>query len=266
MPPRSDSSNSNSPPESLLALQRQFAGHIRSPDQVEAPEGLEDRRLAIYRRLFFGNLSNLFSKNFPVLYKIIDRERWQSLIREFMTTHRATTPMFTEIGREFVRFLEQERPQGLPPFALELAHWEFLETCVRLAEADPDAVACHREGELLEAPVVLNPTLRLAQYQWPVHEIGPDRQPQTPLDQPLILAAWRKRDERTGFMKLNAVTARLLELIEQRPELAGRAVLERIAEEMQAPDPQAIVHSGRSMLAQLRDREVILGSRAVTAQ
>lgn len=259
MPPHSDS---NSPPESLLALQKQFAGHIRDPEHVEAPDGLEERRLAIYRRLFFGNLSNLFSKNFPVLHRIIDRERWQSLIREFLVDHRSTTPMFTEIGREFVRFLEEDRPEGLPPFALELAHWEFLETCVRLAEADPNEVDCNDQGDLLGAPVALNPTLRLAQYRWPVHEISPDYQPEEPLADPLILAAWRTREDRPGFMKLNAVTARLLELIDQEPQTTGHDVLERIAEEMQAPNPQAIVQSGQGMLERLREREVVLGARA----
>lgn len=263
MPPHSDS---NSPPESLLALQKQFAGHIRDPDNVEPPDGPEDRRLAIYRRLFFGNLSNLFSKNFPVLHRIVDRDRWKSLIREFLVDHRATTPMFTEIGREFVRFLEEDQPEGLPPFALELAHWEFLETCVRLAEADPNEVICERDGDLLSARVALNPTLRLAQYQWPVHEISPDYQPEQPLEQPLILAAWRRRNDRTGFMKLNAVTARLLEIIDQQPELSGQAALEKIAEEMQAPDPKAIVQSGRSMLDQLLEREVILGARSGASQ
>lgn len=258
MPPQSDS---NSPPERLLELQRQFAGHIRDPEGVEAPAGPEDRRLAIYRRLFFGNLSNLFAKNFPVLRKIIDDTRWKALIREFLTRHRSTTPMFTEIGREFVRFIEEEQPEGLPPFALELAHWEFLETCVRLAEADPNDVDCETDGDLLATALALNPTLRLAQYRWPVHEIGPKNQPESPLDQPLILAAWRKCNDRTGFMKLNTVTARLLELIDREPDLTGRGVLERIAEEMQAPDPQAIVQSGLSMLEQLREREVILGSR-----
>ncbi|WP_376697182.1 HvfC family RiPP maturation protein [Wenzhouxiangella sp. EGI_FJ10305] len=263
MPPHN---NSNSPPESLLALQRQFAGHIRDPEHIQAPDGPEDRRLAIYRRLFFGNLSNLFSKNFPVLHRIVERERWQSLIREFLVEHRSTTPMFTEIGREFVRFLEEDKPDGLPPFALELAHWEFLETCVRLAEADPTRVSCDPEGDLLPAPIELNPTLRLAQYQWPVHEISPDNQPRQPLEQPLILAAWRRRNDRTGFMKLNAVTARLLEIIDQEPELSGQAALEKIAGEMRAPDPQAIVQSGRSMLDRLREREVILGSRSSASQ
>ncbi|RFF29324.1 DNA-binding domain-containing protein [Wenzhouxiangella sediminis] len=257
MPPQRDS---NSPPESLLALQRQFAGHLRDPARVAAPEGLEERRLAIYRRLFFGNLNNLFSKNFPVLYKLVDRERWQSLIREFMVDHRSTTPMFTEIGREFVRFLEERQSDGLPAFALELAHWEFLETRVRLAEADPGAVACDTAGDLLAARIALNPTLRLAQYSWPVHEISPGNRPETPLEQPLILAAWRKFDDRLGFMKLNAVTARLLELIDRQPELAGRAVLERIAEEMRAPDPATIVQSGATMLERLRDRGIVLGT------
>jgi hypothetical protein len=259
MPPHNDG---NTPPERLVALQKQFAGHIRDPEGVQAPEGPEERRLAIYRRLFFGNLSNLFSKNFPVLFKIVDRDRWQSLIREFLSRHRSSTPMFTEIGREFVRFLEQEQPDNMPPFALELAHWEFLETCVRLAEADPNAVDCDEHGDLVASTIALNPTLRLAQYRWPVHEISPDYQPDEPLEQPLILAAWRKRNDRPGFMKLNAVTARLLELIGLHPDLSGREVLERIAGEMRAPDTDAIVASGQTMLAQLLKREVVLGSRA----
>ena len=254
-------SDSNSPPESLLRLQRQFAGHIRDPNDVDAPSEIEERRLAIYRRLFYGNLNGLFSHNFPVLRKIVDGARWKRLIREFMIEHRSTTPMFTEIGREFVRFIEEQQPDGLPPFALELAHWEFLETCVRLAEADPNEVTCAEDAELLEATVALNPTLRLAQYRWPVHEIGPEYQPETPLEQPLILAAWRKRDDRTGFMKLNTVTARLLELIDREPESSGRAILERIAGEMKAADPDPVIASGRTMLERLREREVVLGAR-----
>lgn len=255
------STDSNSPPESLLRLQRQFAGHIRNPQAVDAPDEIEERRLAIYRRLFYGNLNSLFSHNFPVLRKIVDDDRWKRLIREFMIEHRASTPMFTEIGREFVRFIEEQQPEGLPPFALELAHWEYLETCVRLAEADPNDVAADADADLLESVPVLNPTLRLAQYQWPVHEISPSMQPSEPSEEGVILAAWRHCNDKPGFMRLNAVTARLITLIEEHPADPGRAVLERIAAEMQAPDPGAIVQSGQSMLERLRDREVLLGAR-----
>lgn len=255
------STTDSKPPERLLELQRRFAGHIRDPDGVAAPGGLEERRLAIYRRLFFGTLDNLFSKNFPVLREIVDDERWRRLIREFMVQHRATTPMFTEIGREFVRFLDERQPDGLPAFALELAHWEYLETCVRLAEADPDKVAADRRGDLLAGTPVLNPTLRLAQYHWPVHEIGPKFQPDSPLEQPMVLAAWRRRDDKPGFMRLNQVTARLIALVDESPNASGRAVLERIAEELQAPEPAVVVQSGADMLARLHEREIVLGTK-----
>ena len=36
-----------------------FAAHIRDPDNTIEPEGIEDRRMAIYRTLFFNNLYNL---------------------------------------------------------------------------------------------------------------------------------------------------------------------------------------------------------------
>lgn len=248
------------PPESLLRLQEQFAGHIRDPEGTGAPEGIEDRRMAIYRRLFFGNLRNLFAKNFPVLRRLLDDDAWDSLIRAFMRDHRARTPMFTEIGREFVRFLETQEPDSAPPFALELAHWEYLETIVRLHAADPGDIEVDGDGDLLAGCPVLNPTLQLGQYHWPVHEIGPDFQPDQPLDQPLLLAACRRRNDRISFLKLNAVTARLLGLIQEYPDQTGRASLEAIARELGSNDIESVVHSGASMLERLRDSELILGS------
>jgi hypothetical protein len=35
--------------------QYEFAAHIRDPEKNAAPPGIEDRRLAIYRDLFFNN-------------------------------------------------------------------------------------------------------------------------------------------------------------------------------------------------------------------
>lgn len=249
------------PPESLLRLQEQFAGHIRDPENTGAPEGIEDRRMAIYRRLFFGNLRNLFAKNFPVLRRLLDDDTWDGLIRAFMRDHRARTPMFTEIGREFVRFLETQEPDSVPPFALELAHWEYLETIVRLHAADPGDIETDVDGDLLAGRPVLNPTLQLGQYQWPVHEIGPEFQPEQPLDQPLLLAACRRRNDRISFLKLNAVTTRLLGLIQEHPDHTGRASLEAIARELGSEDIESVVNSGASMLQRLRDSELILGSR-----
>ena len=54
-------------PESLRDLQTRFAAHLRHPATHPAPDDVEDRRMAIYRRLFFRNISNFLAKNFPVL-------------------------------------------------------------------------------------------------------------------------------------------------------------------------------------------------------
>ena len=69
-----------------------FAAHIRDPDAVPAPPGIEDRRMAIYRELFFNNLAKLLGSTFPVLRKLHAPEQWRRLVRAFMRQHRAHTP------------------------------------------------------------------------------------------------------------------------------------------------------------------------------
>ena len=57
-------------------LQYAFAAHIRDPESNAAPEGIEDRRLAVYRELFYNNVQSLLTSTFPVL-----RERWWAMAR-----------------------------------------------------------------------------------------------------------------------------------------------------------------------------------------
>jgi len=85
-----------------------FAAHIRDPEHVPAPVGVEDRRMAIYRELFFNNLRNLLSNMFPVLNKLHAKENWEELIRLFMQHHRADTPYFLQLPEDFLSFLQNE--------------------------------------------------------------------------------------------------------------------------------------------------------------
>ncbi|MCJ7814965.1 MAG: DNA-binding domain-containing protein, partial [Xanthomonadales bacterium] len=55
-------------PDRLKKLQTAFAAHIRDPENQAAPAGIEDRRMKIYRDLFFNNIRSLLSSNFPVLH------------------------------------------------------------------------------------------------------------------------------------------------------------------------------------------------------
>lgn len=247
------------PPERLAALQKRFADHIRNPDANPAPDGIEDRRLAIYRRLFFNNVSSLFEKNFPLVHKIVGSQRWKQLIRAFLVEHRATTPLFPEIGREFVRFLaDHPEHHADRPWLAELAHWQFLNTTVRNDERDPAEVEVEGNGDPVDGRPRLNPTLQLVAYRWPVHAIRVDAPP--PDETPTALAICRTVDDRLVRLKINPVTGRLLELLKTEDALTGRDALHRIAEELGHADPASLVEHGRTLLEDLQSQGLICGT------
>ena len=58
------------------------------------------------------------------------------------------------------------------------------------------------------------------------------------------------------------MSARLLELIAGTPAATGRELLQRIAAELQHPDPDVVVKGGLDIMEQWRDRQVLLGTQA----
>ena len=52
-------------------LQYAFAAHLRDPAAHPAPAGIEDRRLQIYRELFYNNVEGLLASNFPVIRRVL---------------------------------------------------------------------------------------------------------------------------------------------------------------------------------------------------
>ncbi|MGB5210650.1 MAG: putative DNA-binding domain-containing protein [Gammaproteobacteria bacterium] len=250
----------------LPEFQRQqlaFAAHIRDPDSQPAPPGIEDRRMAIYRDLFFNNVSQLLAKTFPVLHKIHGADAWRLLMRDYFSSHRAHTPLFLEMPREFLQYLEEERGNvpGDPPFQLELAHYEWVELALSIDEREPDLTGVRRDGDLLEGRPVLTPLIWSLRYRFPVHQLGPDYQPEVAPDQPTLLVVHRNIAGKVGFMEINIVTARLLELLGDEGSGCGRQVLETVASEMDNADLATVIDGGRQIFEQLRARELILGVR-----
>lgn len=240
-----------------------FAAHIRDPDKHPAPGDVEDRRMAIYRELFFNNLHSLLSQTFPVLKKLHKRARWREIVRQFMVHHEAQTPYFLEIPAEFLAFLQQEYQAGVDdfPFLAELAHYEWVELALSVSEDENDLSGVERSGDLLTGVPVRSVLCWTFSYRFPVHRINSSYQPDTPADQPTILAVCRKANDDMDFMELNPVTARLLELIGTNTEMSGRAMLLQLADEIKYADAEALVAHGATAMQQMHDAEILLGIR-----
>ena len=246
----------------LDRLQREFTAHIRDPERQPKPAGVEDRRMKIYRDLFFNNIRSLLAGNFPVLRKLYDDEGWSELVRDFYATHRCRTPLFPEVAREFLRYLQDERGavDADPPFLLELAHYEWIELALELDERSADGIDADPDGDLLDGAPVLTPLMHVLSYRFPVHEIGPDCRPDEAPETATHLLVYRNRDDDVKFMKLNDVSRLLLGYLLENGGAGGRKLLERIAEAIGHPDPDKVVSAGADLLADLKERGVILGA------
>lgn len=245
------------------ARQRAFTAHLRDPDRCPAPSDIEDRRMGIYRELIFNNLESLLSANFPVIHRLLPEDHWKSLVRDFLIRHRARTPLFTELAQEFLDFQSNERAgKDLdPPFLLELAHYEWVELALLISDEEPDLTGVDPNGDLLSGSPVLSPLAWPLTYRFPVHRIAPEFQPAESPGEPTYLVAYRNRSDRIEFMETNAVTQRLLALLQEVPVSSGYGHLNQIAAELSHPAPEQVLEFGARLLEELRARGVLLGTR-----
>lgn len=247
----------------LDELQRRFAAHLRDPAGAPAPEGIEDRRLQIYRELFFNNVAGLLAGTFPVLHEILGAEHWGRLARDFYRDHCCHTPLFLEIPREFLDYLGEERearPDD-PPFLYELAHYEWVELALAVDEQDLAIVNADPAGDLLVGVPVLSPLAWPLAYRFPVHRLAPQYQPAEAPAEPSFYVARRDRRDQVGFMQVNAVTLRLVERLQQHTALTGAAQLEALADELPQLERATVRAGGAGALRELLEADVVLGTR-----
>lgn len=246
--------------ELLRQQQFQFAAHLRDPENFPPPPGLQDRRLAIYRDLFFNNIESLLSGNFPVIRKTLGEVRFKALARDFYAGHRSQTPLFAEIGREFIRFLQDraETQAGDPAWLVELAHYEWVELGLQVADG---ALPAHEpEGDLLAHIPVVSPFAWALAYTWPVQQLGPDYQPEMPPESPNLVLVRRDARHDIRFAEISPLVHRLIEIL-RAGDCTGRQALEQLAREAGVTDVPAFVEQGNAMLERMRQEDTILGTQ-----
>lgn len=250
-------------PENLRALQFTFAAHIRDPAHAPRPVDVEPRRMAIYTELFFNNVESLLAANFPVIRSLHDTDAWRALVRDFFREHRSHTPLFPEIGSEFIRHLEERAERGLddPPFLIELAHYEFSELSLAFDENDIADVERDPQGDMLEGIPVVSPTLRVLAYRFPVHRINAAFRPDTPDAQPVLLLLVRDRNDDVHFHEIDPLSALLIEHLQGNQDCSGRACVVAMLDGIERGGDGALLASGLAILERLRERDAVLGTR-----
>ncbi|KRB08853.1 putative DNA-binding domain-containing protein [Lysobacter sp. Root690] len=262
----------NEAPSRLRAQQFELTRHLRDPQASPAPQGIEDRRLGIYRELLFNNILGLLSGNFPVISQLLGEERWQRLVRDFYRDYRCRTPLFAEIAREFLRYLDDLDSDALdsdviPPFLPELAHYEWVELALQLSDAAaPQDEVAISDDELLDHHPQLSPLAWPLAYAWPVHRLGPDYQPEQPPATPTLVLLRREADGDVRFSELSPLAYRLVERIGESPELSAREQLHALAQEAGSDDSSAFLALGDGLLRQMRASGVIVFARAANPE
>ena len=246
---------------SFQQTQADFAAHIRHPQQHPAPAHIEDRRLEIYRNLFYNNIESFLASGFPILKSLINKDNWAAMVRDFMHRHQSHSPYFLQIGEEFLAYLQNEYQPGLndPGFMLELAHYEWVELALDISTIDiPNNL--QPQANILDDIPQLSPTAWRFTYQYPVHRIGPQYQPAAGQIEPTSLIVYRTRALKIGFMETNPITLRLLDIIESQ-QCSGRQAIVKLAEEINHPEPDSLVEFGAEIISQLYNKDIISGFR-----
>ncbi len=237
--------------------QNEFAAYIRDPENNPVPADVKERRMSMYRELFFNNIEGFLSGNFPVIRKILNDRQWFALVQDFFAKHPCQSPHFSQIPEEFLDYLQNERDSSDDfPFMLELAHYEWVEMALSIAKED--VVACNQDlDNLLNRNIALSPLAWPLAYQYPVHKIAPVFLPLEAPEQPTFLIVYRNSEDDVNFIEITPITYRLLEIIQEHEKLLVEDCLKQVAKESSHPDPELIIAGGLQILKELAGKTII---------
>jgi hypothetical protein len=243
--------------------QYEFTSHIRDPEKNAMPDGIEDRRMKIYRELLYNNIEGFISSSFPVIREIYSDENWHKMVRDFFAIHQSQSPYFLEISQEFIEYLQNERsPQPEDPAGLiELAHYEWVEMALHVSDETMDMDNIDANGDLLTGRPVFSPVAWPLVYEFPVHTMSPESLSAEPPAQPTYLVVYRNRNDQVNFLEINPITARLVGLLQDNEDYKGLDAIEAITAEMDHPNPAVVKQGGLAALQELQQYGIILGTQ-----
>jgi hypothetical protein len=112
-------------------------------------------------------------------------------------------------------------------------------------------------GDVMQRPVVLNPTHVEAAYEWPVHSIDTDHRPDDM--QSTYVSVLRDAQDELHVLESSVFRGQLLDLL--REGQTGEQAFMVLAMWLSHPEPETFVREGAEVMAQLKREGVVLGTR-----
>jgi len=247
---------------SFQRYQLAFTARIRDPLNQPPLEGVPRQRMAIYEEIVFNNLFESVSACFPVARKVLGKRAWLKLTQAFLREYPASSPLFRKIPEQFLEFITnpgRELEQQLPPYLTSLCHYEWIELFVAsIPTIENDSGNINPTGDLGKYRPVFTTTMQLLDYEYAVHKISPRNKPRQKESTQLLV--YRDADDNVKFVELNAVTFRLIALLQQEA-ITGEQALTLLANELKHLQPESIIQFGLEILNDLKKQGIIIGVR-----
>ena len=191
-----------------------FARAVRDPSANYASETPESRqRLGVYQQLVFNNIAQFVDSAFPVLKSVVADEKWRQLLRDFIVCYRHNSPYFVDISKGFLEFLHgnDKIMKDLPPFARDLAHYEWLEIDISIRQATMPVYHYHSQNTA--SRFILSPLAEIITYPYPVHQISAENIPASQPAGSHHYCIYRDVEDNVQFSVLTPASALLLGLL-----------------------------------------------------
>ncbi|PTB85360.1 hypothetical protein C9927_02635 [Pseudidiomarina aestuarii] len=247
---------------SFIDTQKQFVAYLRDPQNNPAPTAVEGRLLAIYRRLIRNNVASFLSSGFPILKARTPAATWQSWVDAFLVSHQSNSPFFSEIGREFVSFLEQYENAQVGQLERELARYERMDVDAMFAHIPTEFRRANRD-DIENQRWVVSPAAFLDQFHYPVTTLDSSSENPARQEHPQFILVYRPHVD-TGnvgsvqFLELTPLTAVLLELLQQTPKQSLRELLMRLQPLLPQLESEQLEQGLRQILTDFAARSVLL--------
>lgn len=243
---------------SLQLSQQAFINHIKDPKKHPQIKGIEDRRMKIYRDLFFNNILGFVSGSFPVLHSLYQEADWQQLVRQFFIKHDCHSPYFVDISSAFIEFLSEQYTlqKNDHPFMLELAHYEWVELEISIRKQQHHYERLTLE-QLADAPLVVGELAWPLSYSFAVHQISDENIPEQPVEGGVHLIVYRDEDDDVQFMQINGVTALLMQILTQNPGVNMAQINATLGEALPQFDSHVLQAGAIDMVQKMADKGII---------